>query len=154
MSEVLERPATKQAPVLVEARMGLAEYRQQCWVVDAEEGVTVEQILSPGYWAYTAFKFQMYDRIEVRQETGDWILELIVLKSGNNWANVLLAAKHDLVGAAIEAPAAAIKHQVVFKGPHKKHCVIRLSDSALIQDGFSTKVEADAWLINHERVTL
>lgn len=153
MTEVLERT---QKLVLTDSRMGLAEYRQQRWVVDAAEGTTIERVLEADYWQHVSgsMHVQQFDRIEVRQETGEWIVELIVLAAGSNWTRVFLAAKYDLAGAVAEVPAAAIRHVVAFKGPHKKHCVIRLSDSALIQEGFSTKVEADAWLVNHERVTL
>lgn len=156
MTEVLDRPVAKQAPaaVLIEGRMGLAEHKRQDWVVDAEEGVTVERILESDYWAYVAGKLQLHDRIEVRQETGEWILELIVVGSGKNWARVYLAAKHDLTDSAADVPSTAIKHKVVFKGHHKKHCVIRIADSALIQEGFASKGLAEEWLLNHERVTL
>lgn len=161
MSEVIDKPAVAAAAptkrrevVLVESRLGLAEHKRQEWVVDAEEGVSVEDVLDPMYWAHVAGKFNIHDRVEVRQETGEWILELIIVGVGKNWARMFVAAAHELSKTVAEAPRVAIKHKVEYKGAHKKHCVIRLADSALLQEGFATKALAEEWLANHERVTL
>lgn len=158
MSEVLDKPVATAKPreesILVDGRIGLAEHKRQDHVVDAEEGTTVERVMEPAYWSHVAAKLQMHDRIEVRQETGEWILDLIVVGVGRNWARMYLAAKHDLTATAGEAPSTAVKHKVVWKGHHKKHCVVRIADSAMIQDGFESKGLAEEWLLNHERVTL
>jgi hypothetical protein len=73
---------------LTEARMGLAESKRQDWVVNAEEGTTVEQVLDPMYWAHVGPKFTLYDRVDVRVDTGEWMLELIVIQTGRNFARV------------------------------------------------------------------
>ena len=156
--EVLEKKPEASAPVqrtivLAEARLGLSEHRRQDWVVDAAEGTAVSDLSNPAYWAFVAGKFNPFDRVEVRVETGDWVAELIVVDVGRNWARMHLTAMHDLSTAARAAPANAILHKVEYKGPYKKHCVIRLSDSMMIQEGIATKLEAEAWLANHERVT-
>lgn len=154
MSEAVnKKPAL--AVTLVEARMGLSESKRQDWVVDAEERHTIEQVLDPMYWAHVAPKLAMYDRIEVRVDTGEWMLDLIVIQNGRNFARVHVAAKHDFVtSSASAAPMQSIKHKVEFKGTHKKHCVIRIADSALLQEGFQTKELANEWLTNYERVTV
>lgn len=151
MSEVMEKPKT--AATLVEGRFGLAESKRQDWVVDAEEGHTVEQVLDPMYWAHVAARLAQYDRIEVRVDTGEWMLDLIVIQAGRNFARVHVAARYDFTGAAEGAPREAIKHRVEWKGTHKKFCVIRNADSALLQEGFQTKELAAEWMNNHERVT-
>ena len=77
-------------------RMQLAEQWRQDWVVNAEEGTTVDDVLNPTYWASVATQFQVFDKIEVRLETGEWILELIVMSVGRTHATVYLAKRYDL----------------------------------------------------------
>lgn len=156
MSAVMDRPAEvakKRDVVLVEKRLGLVESKRQDWVVEAEEGTTVEDVLDPLYWAHVAARFTPYDRIEVRIDTGEWMLDLIVLQAARNYARVHVLTKYELVDASAEVPGAAIKHRVEWKGTHKKWCVIRNADSALVQAELQTKELANEWLTNHERVT-
>lgn len=153
MSEVLERPKAdeKKARQVSPQRVGLAEHRRQDYVVDAEEGTDVSELLDPAYWAHVSAGFQQFDRVEVRMETGEWIAELVVLQSGRNWAQMFLLAKHDLVKSAVPIPAS--KYRVEWKGPARKHVVIRSLDSQVLQEGFPTKVEAENWSINHEKAS-
>lgn len=139
------------ALILNPQRMGLAEQLRQDWVVNAEEGTTVKDVLEPGYWSHMSSQMQPYDRIDVRLETGEWLLELIVISVGRNWATVFLANKHELQPAVENVPS-AIKHKVEWKGPQHKHVVIRLADNVVVQSGFSEKSAAQEWLAHHERV--
>lgn len=143
----------KRALILNPQRMGLAEQLRQDWVVNAEEGTAVQDVLDPSYWAHMAAQLQVYDHIEVRLETGAWLLELIVLDVGRNYARVYVAQKYDFAEVDVTAPSNAITHRVDWKGPQRKHVVIRLSDSAVLQEGFSDKKEAIAWMENHIRVS-
>lgn len=157
MSEVLDKPAeaaTKRREVIIpEPRIGEAQYKRNEWVVEAEEGTVPDDVLEPVYWSHVAGKFNPMDRIEVRMETGDWVMELIVVQAQRNWARVHVTAFHDLRTTSAEAPASSVKHRVLWKGNHKKHCVIRIADNALIQEGLATKALAEEWMANHERVT-
>jgi hypothetical protein len=146
MSEVLEKAKEKRVVILNPQRVGLAEQRRQEWVVDAEEGTTIEDIMDPAYWSHMSAQFQVFDHVEVRLETGEWIAELIVLTPGRNYARVFLKAKHDLMSAEKDEPQTAITHKVEFKGPQRKHVVIRIADGAVIQEGIAAKSEAQAWL--------
>lgn len=150
MSEVATKAAEKSARTLTEARIGLAEERRQDWVVNAEEGTTMAQVMDPQYWAHVSARMQPFDRIDVRLETGEWMAELLVITTGRNWAQVHMLALHELVERTEVMPVAA-KHQVVWKGPQRKHVVVRLSDQQPVQEGFSTKNEAQAWVTEHEK---
>lgn len=155
MSEVIEKPApaTKRA-VSVQPGMQfkLREQARQDWVVDAAEGTIVEDVLDPQYWAHVASQMQLYDRIEVLVETGEWMLELVCTGVGRNWAQVQILSRHDLT-PPVEAMSAAARYSVDWKGPARKFAVIRKSDSQIVQEGFANRNDANAWLSNHERVT-
>lgn len=151
--EVADKPkaADKEARQLDPQRIGLAENRRQDWVVNAEEGTRPDDLLVPGYWSHFASNFVQFDHIEVREETGKWISELVVLDSARNWAKVQQLYFHEL--GKREAGGAPKAHRVEWKGPQRKHAVIRTADGEVIQDGFSVKAEAEQWADNHERVT-
>ena len=142
----------KSARILDPQRFGLAEAMRQDWVVNADEGTTVQEILDPAYWAHIASQFHVFDHVEVRLETGEWILDLIVLDVGRNYARVYVAAKHDFAEISNEKTSSAITHKVEWKGPQRKHVVIRLADSAALMEGFSNKTDAIAWMENHIKV--
>jgi hypothetical protein len=154
-TETLVKPETekvKRTVILAENRAALAEYERQDWVVNAEEGTTIEDVQEPGYWAHVAARMKPYDRIEVRLETGEWIAELVVVAVDRNWARVSLLGTYDLTVREGSVPSAQ-KHKVLWKGPQHKFCVIRISDDQLVQGGFTDKDAANVWMRNHENVT-
>ena len=136
-----------------EDRMQSAEYWRRDWVVNAEQGTTREDILKPGYWALVAYKMHAYDHIEVRLETGEWLAELLVLPgSERTFAYVALLHFHQL--SAVSLPEVSPLFRVDWKGPQHKWAVIRVSDSAMLKNGFENKAKAQEWLTNHERATV
>lgn len=148
MAETLKRTV-----VLNPQRMGLIEQLRQDWVVNAEEGTTIQDVLNPAYWSHMSAQMQIYDHVEVRLETGEWILDLIVLGVGRNWATVHLAHKHDLQPVEDSMPSMQ-SLSVAWKGPQLKWVVIRLSDSEILQKNFESKGDAQVWATNHEAVVL
>ena len=146
----------KRTLILDPQRMALAEVLRQDWVVNAEEGTSVDDVLKPAYWSHMSMNMNIYDHIEVRLETGEWILELIVLDQGRNWARVYLAKQHNLRRQEVQSPpvpANMVQHEVAWKGPQHKYAVIRTSDGQMVQNGFVEKVGAQEWLANHEKAT-
>lgn len=142
----------KRAVVLNPQRMSLAEVLRQDWVVNAEEGTTVADVLDPGYWSHMARSIQVFDHIEVRLETGEWILELVALQSGPNWVRVQVMHKHELAESAeIGVPGA--KHVVKWRGAHHKHCVVRVSDGEVLQAQLADAEAARTWMRNYEQVS-
>ncbi len=151
MSEVVEQKVEKvekRAVFLQPERMGTREHRRQDFAVNAEAGTRVEDVLDPQYWAHVANTMEPYARVEVLEESGEWMLELLVLNVGRNWAQVHLLHKHDLSERAETMPNAQT-HKVEWKGPQRRFAVIRISDSQCLQDGFVSKLEAQVWSASH-----
>ena len=130
-----------------------AEYARQDWVVNAEEGTTISDVLDPAYWAHVSAQMKPYDRVEVRLETGEWMLDLLVLSSDRNWARVHVLHNHSLVEVGQVAPPATL-HQVKWRGPQHKHCVVRISDGQVLSANHDTADIAAQWLKNYEQNTL
>jgi hypothetical protein len=133
---------------LNEPRFKLAEAVRNVWVVNAEQGTTVNDVLEPAYWAHVAQRLRPYDHIEVRIDTGEWLLSLLVLGCDRNWAKVHVLHRYELEKAETDMPKAK-KHRVEWKGPQLKWCVIRNSDNEIIFKEME-KAEAHAQMAHHE----
>ncbi len=144
MSETKE---AKRVVVLTPQRFMQAEYERNVFVANAAEGTTVEDVLKQEYWSHIGEKLNHYDRIEVRVDTGEWMLDLLVLEADRRWARVKLLHKY-VLEKSIETTDAA-EHEVAFKGPQLKWCVIRKSDSEVLFRGMS-KADAIAQMERHE----
>jgi hypothetical protein len=143
----------KRAPVLHPSNINLAEQWRQDWVISVPDGEDINDVLSPGYWAHACIEkpMQQFDRIEARAENGEWVADLLVVAVGRNWVTTHLIAKHDLAISINKPGLEKSEFEVVFKGP-RKFCVKRLSDEAIVQEGIATKLDAYAWVENHERM--
>lgn len=141
----------KRAVKLPAGRLGEAQYERQDFVGTAEEGTVLADVLEPSFWTHHASRLKPFDRVEVREESGNWIAEVVVLQVDRNWAKVHLLAMHDLMAAQEDAPAPQ-RFAVQWKGPQKKHVVMRLADGVILQEGFSSKTDAMSWAVNHEQV--
>jgi hypothetical protein len=146
MAEVAE---AKRTIILEPQRMHLAEHARQEWVVDAEEGTKVEDIMAPAYWSHMASQMKQFDHVEVRMETGEWTADFIVSTVGRNWANVHLVQQHFLSqDPGLETAMA--RYEVLWRGPQHKWCVKRLADNAVLQSGMDNKLAASTWLTSYE----
>lgn len=166
MTEVLDKvakgakpaetaPAAKKRAVVVDPqRMQNAEYLRRDWVCTAEEGTTVDDIIDPGYWAHIAGQLTIYDRIEVRVDSGEYLLELLVKDLGRNWAQVAVLHHHDLAGKVKTGEAMEAEFEALFKGPQRKWCVIRKSDAKVLEERLADKGAALAWISNYEATIL
>lgn len=153
MTPTTENAHPEIKPLVNPQRVQLAEHGRQDWVVNAEEGTTVQDVLETSYWASVAPMFQVFDKIEVRLETGEWILELIVMEVGRTYARVHVATRHNLRDASVPVrePKEPAVHEVKWLGIQRKFCVQRISDGAYLQENFKAKELAQSWLENYER---
>jgi hypothetical protein len=137
------------------ARYGAAEFTMGRHVVTVEQGTTIEEIQNPAFWAHVSSRFQPYDEITARVDDGLWYAKLLVLVPGRNWAKVKLLHKWELSTSDVEQTAAAVAdgYEIKMRGPHLKWCVIRNSDQQAVKEGCGTRVEAQAWLDEHLKVS-
>ena len=142
----------KRAVSISPLRMKLAEYDRQEWVVNAEVGTTIDDVLKFEYWAHIAENMKPYDHIEVRAEDDSWLAYLIVRRVERSAAVVHLLHHYEF-DAPARSVGPALVHEVQWKGPQRRFAVVRLSDAALIKDEFATKDEAGRWLREYERTT-
>lgn len=142
--------AAKRAMTLPEARFALAQHVRQFWVVDAEAGTTIKDVVDPVYWAHVAPKFSPFDRITVQIETGEWMLELLVIDRARNWAKVRVLHEYQLHEEADSAATPESAYEVKWGGNHHKWRVLRKDDNQEISGKHADQESAKAWLRNYE----
>jgi hypothetical protein len=142
----------KRAAALHPMRMRVAEYERTVYVADIAYGVSLDEILAPGFWAHVATKLPPYTQIEARSEDGSWIAYLIVTGSDRTWARVAVDRVVNLTTKEV-SETQATQHEVKWKGPALKYAVIRLADEAVVLSGFRQREEAVRALQEHERIT-
>lgn len=165
MSETLKVPGNKQmdkaeatpekAPPprdirIMPERVSLAEIARQDWVITAAAGTLIEDVMKPEYWSHIAPRLKPGDHIEVRVDTEEWLLELLVLETARSFTRVHLLKHHEL-GDWRDVEMKTAQHKIDWKGTFLKWSVIRLSDSAVIRDKFPTPEAASFFMIQHEK---
>lgn len=147
MAETVVRPPK----MLPEARIQLAEFGRNVYMMSPEPGTSDNDLLESDYWSHVARRFKPCDRIEVYAEDGSSLIELHVLSAGPNWAKVVKLNKYDFVGSKKQA-AAPIGHSVKFSNPIKKWRILRDVDSSVLKDGFETEEAAHHYLREHMKM--
>ena len=126
-----------------------AEYDRIVWSASPEEGVTVEEMLKPEFWAHVAAKFRPGAKIEVRPVDGAYYSELIVKSCGPTWAQVV-----PLFTIALDVASSTSddnKFEVAFKGPKNKWSVIRKADNQYMKVGLGSRDDANRWITDYRK---
>lgn len=125
------------------------------------QGLKVEDLLNPAYWAHHAVKLRPMDEIRARAEDGTWVAYLLVLASDRTWARCQLLSKHNLGTADVaitQANEEEVKKQkglfkIAYSGP-EKYRVLRKADNNVMSSGHEQKQDAEIWLDRHVRSQL
>jgi hypothetical protein len=143
MSAVAALKPANGNPGLMPHRGRLAQSERNVWRYYPEPNHTLDQVLDPAYWAHVSRQHRVGDKIEVFWEDGSAYAELLIVSCGKDYSKVQLLSFHPLTEKAVKQDG---KFEIQWKGPVKKHCVVRTSDSAVIHEGLQTKAEGEAWL--------
>lgn len=138
--------------MLPPGRIKPQEYARNLWVITVEDGTTMEDIKKPGFWATVAINMKPYDRVEVRCDNDAFFAELLVLRADRTSAIVkelsfVKLAKEDKVtdNNTIDSD----DYEYKFRGPQKKHSIVRKSDGAIMTENMGSKEEALSWLATY-----
>ena len=148
----------KQIPQLSPDSLKAFEYISTRHDALVPQGVNIEDLLNPAYWAHHAVKLRPWDEIRARAEDGTWVAFLQVLASDRTWARCQLLAKHNLGTADIALTQAAeeevkrlkAEYKIAYAGP-EKYRVVRRADNNVMQSGLQQKADAELWLERYVR---
>lgn len=132
-------------------RFKSAEYVANIWAITVEEGVTLKDIQSEDFFAHVAQQLKPYDKILVRTDDGAFYAELLVVRTGKTWAFTEVLVNKEL-SAKVPEKSPSDDYQVAYKGPHRKWCIIRTKDKALVHEGEDSKESAYRWLAEYLQV--
>ena len=125
------------------------------WDIVVEANTPFEALFTPEYWSHVCSTkpLRMGDEIRATPDEGNYVAWFYVVDVGQNWAKVALRQRLDLdeQTTAGDAPGAPRGHHVEFRGRELKHTVIRDSDKSVLQSGFKTAGEAQAWLNDYSK---
>lgn len=123
-----------------------ADYLRQLYRVNVPSGVALQDTLESTFWAHVASKFVVGDKLELFAEDGTWYAELVVLVTSQVHAKVgvLLFKEFSPQRAKVKEEDPLFK--IEWKGPNRKFAISRVSDKAVVKEGFSDRDDADAWL--------
>lgn len=143
------QPQPKQHRLEV-GRFELAEYKRRHFYAVAEQGVTLEVLKDPAYWANYGAQMTPWSIVEVHTEDGTLWAELLVLACGRAWAKMHVLRHVSLSTADVERSQveSMVTHRYEWKGPNKRHCIIR-SDGEIMHEGAQTKADALAWAVTN-----
>lgn len=118
-----------------------SDFARTTYVATVEQGTTLEEVMEPAFWSYVQHQIRPYDKIEVRADDGSFYAELLVIGTARGAVKTALLIKTDL-NTKIEAKGEL--YECKYKGPHKKWCVIRITDGLMVEEGIELKEEANA----------
>jgi hypothetical protein len=155
-------PEAEHSPLFHKAdpqRLQSAEAARLCWCYTAGVGTRIEDLLQPQFWAQLGPQRPgAWDRLEVREETGRWWAEFLVIESGPGHL-VLRGIKGlaDLgpVGPRHIVPFDAEGLRVEHLGAHLQWAVLRRDSAGVdhqVIGGFRDEAQAQAWLKDHIRM--
>jgi hypothetical protein len=125
---------------------------RQNLTVAAKAGQTLEDLLEPKVWASIADKIKPWDRIEVIEEAGAYVAELFVVSTSRQWVRVVPLMYKDLSdGGESGIVEDNSDHEVAWRGPHAKWCVVRNSDNSVVSERNESKEAALKQKAEYER---
>lgn len=147
---------------LLQSRLQPMEYVRTHYRAVAEEGVSIDTVLTKEYWVHVARMLKPGDEITVIAEDDSYRLHLEVVDCGPMFARVRELSRHEwsVEEAVKPAPATdqaqpqkgAAEYERVWKGPHDMHCIARVSDGVIVQRGIREKAEAERIARNYAPV--
>ena len=116
----------------------------------SQMGVTKDHLLTPEYWTHVSELMSPYSEITVRCDDGTYYAKFLVLDCGRGWAKVQLLGWWDLTSndVAISQSSAGNRslYDIQWKGPNRKHVILRIADQQVLHEGEQRKESAELWL--------
>jgi|DEB0MinimDraft_10_1074344.scaffolds.fasta_scaffold160652_1 hypothetical protein len=109
-------------------------------------GQTKEHYMRPSYWDVVAIQLDIYSKIHVIAEDGSFYGEYLVIDCSRIHATLVELFYVDIESVTQETPAAEEEYKYAWKGPVKRHCVIRVIDDEIVKSEMPSKAECQQWI--------
>ena len=129
-------------------RLQPLENGERSYLADIPAGVTLDTVRQPHFWAHHARGLKPNDLIRAKCEDGSWWADLAVMFVSPT--EVLVEVYHHRAfGSATMEAMQSDQHEIVWKGPGLKFCVIHKKTGAIVRDRLYPKDLAVAYLAEH-----
>lgn len=132
-------------PQIFAPRVRPAEYMRNTWVATVEETVTREDVLKPEFWKNISIQFRPSDLVDVRWDDEKYFGQYYVTHAGRTFAKLKELQWYDLTQEDVKHNALD-DYIYKWRGPHYKHCIVRVADQTVMTEGHDSKVDALKWL--------
>lgn len=151
MSEAAEKAKERPLIQIMPARCKLAEQVRSTHVITVEDASHPEDFLKPEFYGLVARDFVVGAHVEIIDDQMTFFGEYLVQACDSTWAKVYPLREIKLVAA--KEMSIHSDFSIEYKGPHKKFCVIRLTDKAIVHEGAQDRASANTWLLGYARTT-
>jgi hypothetical protein len=112
-----------------------------------ETGTPLADMLDPAFWSLHANKMRVGDIVEIHIDDLSLFARVLVrevsgVSANKNRAVVAMLEKHEF--SRLQPSEDVTTHQVQHLGPHRRWCVLRLSDQRAVSEGHETREIAEA----------
>lgn len=140
---------TRRPTALSRDSMKLRETTNNTWRAVVKRGTSREMLTCSDLWAAVAETLLPFDKISVVDEARTYYAELLCLDSGRGHATIVELSFHPLPMVLAVAGAIPAGFSIDYSGPDRLFVVLRLADSVVMGEGFQTKEDALAYLLDH-----
>lgn len=106
-------------------------------------GVSLEDVLKPGYWAHVVPQLKAHTRIVCDTEDAAWTAVLYV--RATTQVEAFVAVLSHVVLRKAQKPASKGDYSVAFRGP-KSQWSVTLADGTVVREGLALEEHANAWI--------
>ena len=152
--EIELSPAPPPIPKLRPSGMRRAEHARTSYFVSPPPTADYDAVKEPIYWTHVASQLRPGDMIEVWPEDRSYWALLLVTGTGDNTAKVEELVFRKIIDAADDNFTPLAGYRVDWRGPNGRYAVVRDADKSVIQGNFTTKEEAQTWMIQNKRQLL
>ena len=131
-------------------RLQLLENSYRTWSADIPSGTTLETVTQPYFWVHHARLIRPKDMIIAFCEDGSWEADLRVMFVSPTEVKVGVKLYVQYDSETVEELPSDL-HEVAWKGPGLKFCVVHKKTGAIVRDRLYPKSEAIAFLRSHLR---
>lgn len=147
-AEVKEEKKIAVNPVVPNRRV-LAEHGRQTHLVTVEGVEDPAAFEDPAFWSLVAKDMTIGDHIEVRDDALSFWAEYLVVACDRTWVKV--AKLREVRLTPVKDTSISPDYEIAWKGPHRRWCVIRLSDRSAVHEGSQDRATATTWLNEYVR---
>ena len=142
------KPASRLKP-LTPNQCKLLESVNNRWRAVVPKGTTREQLRTPDLWRVVSTSLTRFDKIAIVDEASTFFAEMLVYDCGMGYAMLVELSFTDLPRVVVTDDDVPVNHVIEHLGPESMWTIRRISDSAVMGKGFSSREEALAYLLDH-----